>query len=32
MKRGIMLLPLIVGIWIGFTMGQSIPYIDLKLR
>ncbi|MFQ5565192.1 MAG: PQQ-dependent sugar dehydrogenase [Paracoccaceae bacterium] len=32
MKRGIMLLLLIGGIWIGFTMGQSIPYIDLKLR
>jgi cytochrome c2 len=32
MKRGIMLLMLIGGIWIGFTMGQSIPYIDIKLR
>jgi cytochrome c2 len=32
MKRGIMLLVLIGGIWIGFTMGQSIPYIDIKLR
>lgn len=27
-----MLLLLIGGIWIGFAMGQSIPYIDLKLR
>ncbi len=32
MKRGVLLLILIVGIWIGFTMGQSIPYIDIKLR
>ena len=32
MKRAIGLLLLIGGIWIGFTMGQSIPYIDLKLR
>ncbi len=32
MKRGLMLMLLIGGIWIGFTMGQSIPYIDLKLR
>jgi len=32
MKRGLLLLILIVGIWIGFTMGQSIPYIDIKLR
>lgn len=32
MRRGILLLILIAGIWIGFTMGQSIPYIDIKLR
>ena len=32
MKRGIMLMLLIGGIWIGFLMGQSIPYIDIKLR
>ncbi len=32
MKRGLMFLLLIGGIWIGFTLGQSIPYIDLKLR
>ncbi len=32
MKRGFMLLLLIGGIWIGFVMGQSIPYIDIKLR
>lgn len=32
MRRGLLLLLPIAGIWIGFMMGQSIPYIDLKLR
>jgi len=29
---GTMFLLLVVGIWICFTAGQSIPYIDRKLR
>lgn len=32
MRRGLLLLLPIVGIWIGFMIGQSIPYIDLRVR